>query len=182
MLYRTLTVAVALAAAATAAAAAPRRTTARAAAVPGPDVYAGYSHTSAGDASLSGWALSGAHPLGRGPGDLRLVLELTGHYGSYAAADLSQSALFGGVRNVWSWRALNPFVEGLVGVARTSVSAGGISAADSDAGVALGGGVDYPFSPAWAARGLVQLRLLHGEGAWDSDPRFSLGVVYRFGR
>jgi hypothetical protein len=48
--------------------------------------------------------------------------------------------------------------------------------------VAFGGGLDYPLARSWAARGLVQLRLLHGQGVWDSDPRVSVGAVYRFGR
>lgn len=182
---RVLTVAVALAGAATVAAAAPQRKAAarpaakKTASAPAPDVYVGYSYTHAGEASLHGWGLSGSYPL---QGRLRLVLDLTGHYGSFAAANLSQTALMGGVRGVWSWKGLDPFVEGLVGFARTSVTAGGLSEADTDWGLAIGGGVDYPLSRSWAVRGLVQLRFLNGEGAWDTDPRVSLGAVYRFGR
>jgi hypothetical protein len=122
---------------------------------------------------------TGSYPL---PGRLRLVVDLTGHYGSFATAELSQTALMSGVRGVWSWHRLSPFAEGLLGFARTGISASGLHDADTDWGPAFGVGVDYPLSRRWSARGLAQLRLLHGEGAWDTDPRFSLGAVYRFGR
>jgi hypothetical protein len=144
-----------------------------------PDLYAGYSYTHAGEASLNGWGLAGSYPLNV---RLRLVLDLTGHYGSFAGASLSQTGLMAGVRGVWSWHRLSPFAEGLVGFARTNVSASGLSEADTDWGVAFGGGLDYPLARSWAARGLFQLRLLHGQGVWDSDPRVSVGAVYRFGR
>lgn len=146
---------------------------------PTPDLYAGYSYTHAGEASLNGWGLAGSYPLNP---RLRLVLDVTGHYGSFAGASLSQTGLFAGARGVWSWHGLSPFAEGLLGFARTNVSISGLSEGDTDWGLALGGGLDYPLSPSWAARGLFQLRLLHGQGVWDSDPRFSIGAVYRFGR
>lgn len=154
--------------------AAPRKSSA-----PTPDLYAGYSYTHAGEASLNGWGLAGAYPLNP---RLRLVLDLTGHYGSFGGASLSQLGLFAGARGVWAWHGLSPFAEGLVGFARTNVGVSGLSEADTDWGLALGGGLDYPLSPRWAARGLFQLRLLHGQGVWDSDPRFSVGAVYRFGQ
>lgn len=175
--------AVALVAAATAVSAAPpQRSSARAAAkkpAPAPDLYGGYSYTHAGEASLHGWDVAGSYPL---RGRLRLVVDLTGHYGSFATAELSQTALMAGVRGVWSWRRLRPFAEGLGGFAHTGIRAGGLSDGDTDWGLALGGGVDYPLSRQWSARGLVQLRFLQGEGTWDTDPRLSLGAVYRLGR
>jgi opacity protein-like surface antigen len=179
---RSLIAAVALLTAATAVTAAPRRNArAKKATVSrqGPDVYGGYSYTHAGQASLNGWALAGAYPL---QGDLRLVADLTGHYGSFAGADLSQTAFTAGVRQTWPRWRVEPFVEGLAGLARTSTSVAGLSDSATAWGVALGAGADYPLSDHWALRGLVQLRLLHGEGTWDKDPRLSLGAVYRFGR
>jgi opacity protein-like surface antigen len=145
----------------------------------GPDVYGGYSYTHSGQANLNGWALAGSYPLRE---DLRLVAELTGHYGSYAGADLGQTAFMAGVRQSWRWRQIEPFAEGLAGLARSSTSVAGLGDSSTGWGFALGGGADYPLSERWAARGLVQLRLLHGNGTWDSDPRLSLGAVYRLGR
>ena len=57
-----------------------------------------------------------------------------------------------------------------------------MSDADVDWGLALGGGLDYRLNDRWSARALAQLRLLHGEGATDEDPRLSVGAVYTFGR
>jgi opacity protein-like surface antigen len=181
---RLLTAAVAVLATATAAVAgaAPRRAaSAKKPAVgrEGPDIYGGYSYTHAGQANLNGWALAGAYPL---HGELRLVAELTGHYGSYAGADLGQTAFMAGVRRSWRLWRIDPFAEALAGLARSSTSVAGLSDSSTSWGFALGGGADYPLSDRWAARGLVQLRLLHGGGSWDTDPRLSLGAVYRFGR
>ena len=180
-LSRLLTAAVALLAAAAVAGAAPRTARAKKPSLSrqGPDLYGGYSYTHAGQASLNGWALAGAYPL---RGDLRLVADLTGHYGSFAGADLSQTAFMAGARQTWPRWRIEPFVEGLAGLARRSTSVAGLSDSATSWGLALGGGVDYPLSDRWAARGLVQLRLLHGGGTWDTDPRLSLGAVYRFGR
>lgn len=148
-----------------------------------PGVFLGYSYGKAGDASLHGLGLSGSYPLG---GALSLVLDLSGHDGSFAGADLGQIGLLAGAR--WRlgsgrWR---PFAEGLLGGARTSASVdvgdARVSDADWDFGLALGGGVDYGPGGRWSLRGLVHLRLLNGEGSWDSDPRFAVGAVYRLGR
>jgi hypothetical protein len=52
-----------------------------------PDIFVGYTWTKAGEAGLNGWNLAGGYPLGR---SLRVVVDLAGHYGSFAQADLSQ--------------------------------------------------------------------------------------------
>lgn len=151
---------------------------------PGPDLFGGYSYTHAGEASLHGWSLVGSHPF---RGAWSFVADLSGHYGSFAGADLGQLAFMGGVRRSWrADRRLRPFAEGLIGAARTSTSVatagGSVSDADVDWGLALGGGLDYRLNDRWSARALAQLRLLHGEGATDEDPRLSVGAVYMFGR
>jgi len=173
----------ALGLAASLAGAAPRRAAPGGAQRPGPDLFGGYSYTHAGEAGLNGWSLVGSYPL---RGELSLVADLSGHYGSFAGADLGQLAFMGGVR----WRArrghrLSPFAEGLLGAARTSTSVEVIGAsvedADTDWGFGFGGGLDYRLGERWSVRGLVHLRVLWGEGATDEDPRFSVGAVYRFG-
>jgi len=154
-----------------------------AAPAPKPDVFLGYSYTQAGEANLHGWQLTGSYPLGR---SLRLVADLSGHYGSFAQADLNQATFLAGARWTWSKGRLVPFAEALLGGARTKTSvtlpSGSVSDSDTDWGLALGGGLDYRVSGPWAVRGQVDLLVLRAEGAWESDPRLSLGVVYRFGK
>jgi len=150
---------------------------------PRPDLFLGYTYTHAGEADLHGLQLAGSYPLGN---SLRLVADLSGHYGSFAQADLSQLTFLTGARWVWAKRRLVPFVEALLGGARTKLSVelpdGSVGDSDTDWGVAFGGGVDYRFSSQWAARAQLDLLVLRTEGAWESDPRISLGVVYRLGK
>ena len=152
------------------------------AAVPsaGTDLFGGYSFTHAGEANLHGWGLSASHPF---RGSLRLLADVSGHYGSFAGADLSQLGVLAGARYGWGEGRLRPFADALLGGVRTSVKVGAgetsVSDADTDWGVAFGGGVDYGLSHCWVLRGLFHLRLLKGEGSWDTDPRISIGVAYR---
>jgi len=147
------------------------------------DVFLGYSYTHAGEAHLHGWHVSGTYPIGT---SLRLVADLSGHYGSFAQADLSQTSFFAGARWTWTMGRLAPFAEALLGGVRTkttaTISNGRISDSDADWGGALGGGLDYRIGSRWAARAQIDLLLLKAEGSWNSDPRLSLGAVYRFGR
>jgi len=178
---RVLSLAAALGFTASLAGAAPRK--AAPAPSPSPDLFAGYSYTEAGDAGLHGIGLSGSLPLDDA---FSLVLDLSGHDGSFAGADFDQVGLMAGARWSPTRSRLRPFAEGLVGIVRTSLSldAGDVSVSDSDSdwGFALGGGVDYRLGKRWSLRGLFHLRLLQGEGNWDADPRFAVGFVYRLGR
>jgi hypothetical protein len=79
-----------------------------------------------------------------------------------------------------------PFVHVLGGLVR---STGGIDVfeveireARTDFGGAAGGGVDVAFGDHWAVRGSADYRVLESDGETVSDPRFSVGAVYRFGR
>jgi len=178
---RVLTLAAGLGLAASLAGAAPKK--AAPATPPAPDVFLGYSYTKAGDASLNGIGLQGTFPVGD---TFRIVLDLSGHDGTFAGADFDQIGLMAGGR--WSplRSRVRPFAEGLVGLVRTSqsIEAADVSVSDSDSdfGVALGGGLDFGLSERWSLRGLFQLRLVSGEGNWDADPRFAAGFVYRLGR
>jgi hypothetical protein len=168
-------------AAGTPAAAQPRRAAAGATAAP--EVFGGYSFTQAGEANLHGVGFSGSYPLSPA---FRLVLDLSGHAGSYAGADLGQFGFMAGARWTPASGRLRPFAESVLGGVRTSVSvdAGGtsVSEAETDWGLAIGGGADYSLSGAWSLRALVHLRMLNGESGWDTDPRFAVGVSYRLGQ
>ena len=150
---------------------------------PAPDVFLGYSYTKAGDASLNGIGFQGTFPVAD---TFRVVLDLSGHDGTFAGADFDQIGLMAGGR--WSplRSRVRPFADGLVGLVRTSTSieSGDVTVDDSDSdfGFALGGGVDFGLSERWSVRGLFHLRLISGEGNWDADPRFAVGFVYRLGR
>ncbi len=164
-----------------------RRATPSPATPHGPDLFGGYSYMHSGDASLNGWDLSGSVPFAGFEGTLRLVADVSGHYGSFASAHLSQVTFLAGARVVWSpHRRLHPFAQALLGGSRfkSTFDQFGVSLSDSHTGWggALGGGADYRLSRRWAVRGQAELLLLHSAGAWERDPRLSVGLAYRLGR
>ena len=154
----------------------------------GPDVFGGVSYMHAGEAGLKGWHLSGTVPFDgklRG-GSIRLVADLSGHYGTFGSADLGQVTFLAGPRLAWSRRRVTPFAQVLAGVSRARTSLPGaeppLSVSDTDWGGAVGAGADYRLARRWAVRGQADLILVRGEGVSDANPRLSLGGVYRFGR
>ena len=155
-----------------------RRSTAPAA-VRRPDVFGGYSYLRAGEADMHGWHIAGSRPFRR---SLRLVADLSGHYGSFAGADLSQLTLLAGVRYSPSRSGgpLVPFGHALLGLARINTTVSDTSSSNAGWGGALGAGVDYGLNRRWAARAQLDLLVLRSGGVTDKDPRISLGAVYRF--
>jgi hypothetical protein len=153
------------------------------AAASGPDVFGGYSYTHAGDAGLNGWELSGSIPF---RGRLRLAADLSGHYGSFAGANLGQLSVLVGPRMAWHFNRVSPFAQILVGAVRNSTKLDlpdvTLSESNIHLGTTLGGGVDYRLSRRWAARAQAELLFLRADGGWDTDPRLALGAVYRFAR
>jgi hypothetical protein len=144
-----------------------------------PDVSGGYSYLKGGEANMHGWQAAGSRPFRR---SLRLVADLSGHYGSFAGADLSQLTFLAGVRYSRTRRGpLAPFVHALLGGARakTTVAAAAASSSNTGWGGALGAGVDYGLSRRWAVRAQADALILRSGGATDTDPRISLGAVYR---
>lgn len=158
------------------------------------DVFAGFSHSSNFDTGLNGWIVSGNYDFSE---YLGLEGDISGHYGSHGLGGLP-IILPGVPSNVntsmysynfgprFTWRSpeqpFNVFGHVLFGGAHASVSASGVpSVSDSSYSWVLGGGADYNFNTNWAGR--AQLDYLHtnffsnGEG----HPRFSIGLVYRFG-
>lgn len=146
----------------------------------GPDVFAGYSWTEAGEATLNGLRLSASFPF---RGRIRLAAELSRHSGSFAGVDLKQLAFLAGPRRVWRSGDLSPFAQVMLGAARSKTSLpGGLSDSTTGWGLAPGGGVDYRLSRHWAARGQAQLLFLRGRGVTDTDLGLAIGVTYRPGR
>jgi opacity protein-like surface antigen len=145
----------------------------------GPDVFGGYSYTKAGDAGLNGWELGGSLPF---RGRLRFAAELSGHYGSFAGASLSQLSFLAGPRMAWRFQQWTPFAQVLLGAVRgtSSFDPAALSESHTHFGTTLGGGIDYRLSSHWAARAQVDLLFLWADGAVDTDPRLALVAVYRF--
>jgi hypothetical protein len=154
-----------------------------------PDVFAGYSFVHSGSANLHGWQVSGSYPIWR---SLSLVGDVSGHYGSFAGADLADLELLAGGRWYGRWRRLRPFAGLLLGAVRNEASVatpdGTISSTGTDLALTPGFGADHRMSSRWAVRFGLDLLLVrvpalepHLEGGWESNPRLSLGAVYSFG-
>ena len=157
-----------------------KRGAAPAAVESGPDVFAGYSYTQAGDAKLNGWELSGSLPFKR---RLRLAVDVSGHYGSFGGADLEQLTFLAGPRMTWRSGRLTPFAQVMAGVSRSTAALPGGAFSDSTTGFGLapGVGADYRLTGRWAVRGQAELVVLKAAGVWDKDPRLGVGAVYRLG-
>jgi len=141
------------------------------------ELYAGFSHAHSGSAGLNGWQVSGALPFDE---KYQLLADVAHHSGSYAGADLGQTAFLAGVATSADFHVFRPFVRILAGAVHTTTTVGTISASGTH--VAFGGGVGatYPFSDALGVRGQIDLLLSHGNGSWDTSPRFGIGIAYRF--
>jgi len=161
-----------------AAAAKATRAPVRAGADSGPEIFVGYSFLQAGEANLNGWELSGSFRWRR---SLRLVADLSAHFGSFAGGDVRQVNLLAGARYTRPGSGrLRPFAEVLLGGARSTSSFDVLSTSATAWGSAIGAGADYRLRGRWSVRGHAHLLLLHSNGAWDADPRVSVGVAYRF--
>jgi opacity protein-like surface antigen len=159
------------------------------------DVFAGYSHSSNFHTGLNGWILSGNYTLGTSW--VGVEGEFSGHYGTQNLSALPllvpgtplkiTSNLYNydfGPRVTWRSpkQPFNAFGHFLFGGSRAGLSAAGISDNDTSFSWVLGGGGDYNISPRWAGR--AQLDLLHTNffSNGGSHPRFSVGLVFRFGQ
>ena len=145
------------------------------------DIFAGYSmlasdgETMHGGHAALGWGISGR---------IGLLLDVSAHQGSDAeGTDVSVLSLMAGPRVTFGAGRLRPFVHVIGGVVRSKASVTvfdiEISESSTDFGGAAGGGFD--FGDRWALRLAGDYRVVKLEDETASDPRFSAGVVYRFG-
>jgi len=88
---------------------------------------------------------------------VRLMADLSGHYGSFAGASLRQTSH-----------------------TTSKFEAASLSSGDTAWGGALGIGTGYRVARRGALRGHADYLLLHSGGGWDGDPRLSLGAAYHF--
>jgi len=145
------------------------------------DAFAGYSMLASDGETMHGWhgALGWAVS-----GRIGLLLDAGGHQGKDAeGTDVSVLSLMAGPRVTFGAGRLRPFVHVIGGVVRSKASVTvfdiEISESSTDFGGAAGGGFD--FGDRWALRLAGDYRVVKLEDETASDPRFSAGVVYRFG-
>jgi len=147
------------------------------------DVFAGYSMLASDGETMHGWHAA----LGWGlSGRFGLVLDVSGHQGSDAeGTDVSMLSLMAGPRVTFGGGRLRPFVHVIGGMVRSKASVSvfdvEISESSTDFGGAAGGGFDVGSGNRWAFRLAGDYRVVKVDEETASDPRFSAGVVYRFG-
>jgi opacity protein-like surface antigen len=148
------------------------------------DAFAGYSMLAGEGETMHGWHAA----LGWGvSGPIGLLLDVSGHQGKDAeGTDVSLLSLMAGPRLTFGIGGrVRPFVHVIGGVVRSkaSVSVFDVEISDSatDFGGAAGGGFDLGFGARWALRLAGDYRVVKVDEETASDPRFSAGVVYRFG-
>ena len=118
------------------------------------------------------------------------VFDLSQVTGAISTKSNFQSYLGGGRVRFRSHRIeekeLLPFLELQLGESRLHQSLtsaqGNINTADSDTAFTyvLGGGVDYPITPHWLARGNLDLVRTHFVNSGQSHARFNIGIVRLF--
>jgi opacity protein-like surface antigen len=145
------------------------------------DVFGGYSLLATDEAmhgwhAALGWSLSGRFGL---------LLDASGHYGTFEGTDVSALSVMAGPRFAFGGGRLRPFVHVIGGVVRGKASIDvfdiQISESTTEFGGAAGGGVDIGLSGRWALRLAADYRVVNADDETASDPRFSAGVAYRFG-
>jgi opacity protein-like surface antigen len=156
---------------------------------PKAEVFGGYSYLRANPGlGAPGFNLNGGS--GSVAANITPMVGIVGDFGGYYAPNIYNSGLngnilsyMGGPRLTLRREKLSPFVQGLFGGVRASVSG---SSSNSFA-MALGGGVDLNVTNRIAIR-LVQAEYLMtrfnivGVATNQNNARISTGIVFRFGR
>jgi hypothetical protein len=147
------------------------------------EAFGGYAFARDDDRNMHGW--NGALTLYVLKW-LGVSADVSGQYVAVGPTDRARFAVLAGPR-VSPWRGrFTPFGYALAGAFHTrsrleflSVS---VSEGETDAGAALGGGVDVRVSGRWAAEVKADAALIRPRGRTESNPRLSAGLVLRFGR
>jgi opacity protein-like surface antigen len=150
---------------------------------PRAEVFGGYSFTRSEDTNLHGFETSLALNLG---GSLGVVLDLSGHFATVEGVDVSRTFFLAGPRLSRRGDDLTLYGQLLVGGVRTSagieVLGVSISEHSTDLAGTVGAGVDFEVARSWAVRLQGELAVIRGDGRTATEPRASLGIVYRVGR
>jgi len=150
------------------------------------DLFAGYSLVRSDGASLHGGEVAFAYQVSN---LLAVVLDVDSHSRTVEGVDHTTSGLFAGVRAGFLGGAARPFLHVLAGGVRDedsiTVFSNTISERHTHFGGAAGGGLDIG-GGRLAARAQADYRVSRrtaadGTKETHGDPRFSVGVVFRFG-
>lgn len=145
------------------------------------ELFAGYAFLRDQEIETSfpvGWSTSFALNL---TNSLGVVADVGGSYKSEASVDLGVHAFLGGARYSFRGERLTPYVEALAGVARASVSAGGVSVSASDFAAQAGVGVGFKVSDSVWLRAGFDFRNIFSQGASAQEYRVVAGVSFGFG-
>ena len=150
---------------------------------PKADVFGGYSLTRSEDTNLHGFEASLALNLG---GSFGVVVDLSGHFATVDGIDVSRTFFLAGPRLARRGDDLTIYGQVLVGGVRTSagveVLGVNISEQSTDLAGTVGGGVDFRVAGNWGVRLQGELAVIRGDGKTSTEPRASLGIVYRAGK
>jgi len=112
---------------------------------------------------------------------LGVVSDIGGSYKSEAGATLNIYAFLAGARYSFRGERVTPYVEGLLGVARASASAGGMSESASDFAAQAGVGIGFKVSDSVSLRTGFDFRNIFSEGTSLQEYRVQAGVSFGFG-
>lgn len=114
------------------------------------------------------------------------VADVSGQYKTIALfnadARLRAHAVMAGLRATGRLGVWREFGQVLVGIVQTSGSAFGSTTTSRTLGIEPGVGLDYPLTPAWAARAELDIRLMAAQPDGQNSAtqyRFAAGLVYR---
>lgn len=150
---------------------------------PEAELFAGYAYTRAGGQGLHGGEASLGVSLSRWIG---LEADVSAHYGGGGEGLHTSRVLFmGGPTFTYRTSGFSVFTRYLAGGVRSAtgltVLGVNITEARTDFGMAFGVGVGMRLSEQWSARVQGEYVTTRAEGGTESEPRFSVGAVYRFG-
>lgn len=157
------------------------------------EIFGGYSHVGNYGVGLNGWLATATYNLDRWIG---VEGDANGEYGSksFGAAGVLlptvPNAIHSRMHNFnfgprityrpASTDKYDAFGHALFGFSHTNVSASGVGQGDTSFSWLVGGGADYNFTPAWAARFQLDLLRTNFFSTGANHGRVGLGIVYRF--
>jgi len=112
---------------------------------------------------------------------LGVVGDVGGSYKSEEGIDFSEHAFLGGARYSFRDDGVVPYVEGLAGMIRSSVSSGTAGTSAWDFGLQAGVGLHYGIKDNLSVRAALDLRNIFSEGESYQQLRILAGVTYAFG-